>query len=354
MSKKLFCHLCCSLLCIFYLQAVSYSQNPASSPDPNSTPSTETEKTKTPENPERLIHFGDVIDVDIIGSTEYDWRGRINPEGFLDGLDFIDEPVYALCRSEEAVAADVIKSYSKLLRDPKVTVTIVDQTGRPNSFLYGAVKTPHRFSLQREARLNELIVLAGGLTDKASGDIQIIRPSNLACSLDKEKSFTNEDPNSQKVSAVTGVNSETKTLNIKISDLLKGENESNPVISNGDIITVLQSDPIYVIGGVLNPKQINVAGKMTVSRAVTSAGGLAKNADAKNVTIFRRIAGETKVIQVNLEYIKAEKAEDIVLQKFDIVEVGQSGAEKRKFAPVIRLDENAEKKSLEMPLRIIR
>lgn len=333
---------------------VARSQNPVSSPDPTLIPSTETEKTKKSETSERLIHFGDVIDIDIIGSTEYDWRGRINPEGFLDGLDFIDEPIYALCRSEEAVAADVIKGYSKLLRDPKVAVTIVDQAGRPNSFLYGAVKTPHRFSLQREARLNELIILAGGLTDKASGEIQIIRPANLACRLNKENLSKDENQNSQKVSAVTGADSETKTINIKISDLLKGEKDANPVISNGDIITVLQSDPIYVIGGVLSPKQINITGKMTVSRAITSAGGLAKNADAKNVTIFRRVAGETKVIQVNLEYIKAEKAEDIILQKFDIVEVGQSGAEKRKFAPFIKLDENAEKRSLEMPLRIIR
>jgi protein involved in polysaccharide export with SLBB domain len=350
MSKKFFCHFCFGLLCIFYLQTYSYSQNP----EPTATPAAETEKQNSSSTPERLIHFGDVLDVDIIGSTEYDWRGRINPEGFLDGLDFIDEPIYALCRSEEAVAADIAKGYLKLLRDPKVSVTIVDRSGRPNSFLYGAVKTPHRFSLQREVRLNELIVLAGGLTDKASGEIQIIRPSNLNCGSNKESLAADEDQKAQKVSAVTNANSEAKTINIKIADLLKGVKDSNPIISNGDIITVLQSDPIYIIGGVLNPKQINVTGKMTVSRAIISAGGLAKSADAKNVTVFRRVAGETKVIQVNLEYIKAEKAEDIVLQKFDIVEVSQSGAEKRKFPPIIKVDENADKKSLEMPLRIIR
>lgn len=356
MSKKLFCYLSFSLFCIFYLQTASYSQNPASNPEPTATPSTKTETQTPAEAAEQLIHLGDVIDIDVIGSTEYDWRGRINPEGFLNALDYIDEPIYALCRSEEAVAADIAKGYSKLLREPKVVVTIIDKTGRPNSFLYGAVKTPHRFSLQREVRLNELIVLAGGLTDKTSGEIQIIRPPSLSCNsnIPKENSAIGENQNPQKISAVTNAESETKTINIKITDLLKGEKDANPVIFNGDVVTVLQSDPIYVIGGVLNPKQINVSTKMTVSRAITSAGGLAKNADAKNITIFRRSGGETKVIQVNLEYIKAEKAEDIVLQKFDIVEVSQSGAERRKIPPIIKLDENAEKKSSEMPLRIIR
>ena len=356
MSKKLFCHLSFSLLCILSLQAVSYSQNPTSNSETLPTSVTKTQKQNSSVTPERLIYFGDVVDVDIVGSTEYDWRGRINPEGFLDGLDYIEEPIYALCRSEEAVAADIAKGFSRLLREPKIAVTIVDRTGRPNSFLYGAVRTPHRFLLQREVRLNELIVLAGGLTDKASGEIQIIRPSNLSCNLNgkTEIATTDESQKSQKISVETGSNSETKPINIKIADLLRGEKKANPVIANGDIVTVLQSDPIYVIGGVLNPKQINVSSKMTVSRAITSAGGLAKNADAKNISIFRRVAGATMVIQVNLEYIKAEKAEDLVLQKFDIVEVSESGAAKRKFPPIIKLDENADKKSLEMPLKIIR
>jgi hypothetical protein len=27
-----------------------------------------------------LIHLGDLIEVDVIGSTEYDWRGAVNPK----------------------------------------------------------------------------------------------------------------------------------------------------------------------------------------------------------------------------------------------------------------------------------
>ncbi|MGH9819117.1 MAG: hypothetical protein ACRD43_03015, partial [Pyrinomonadaceae bacterium] len=43
-----------------------------------------------------LVHYGDVIDVDVVGSLDFDWRGTLNPEGFLDGMERIEDPVYAL------------------------------------------------------------------------------------------------------------------------------------------------------------------------------------------------------------------------------------------------------------------
>ncbi|HKX84258.1 MAG TPA: hypothetical protein VJL58_08565, partial [Pyrinomonadaceae bacterium] len=54
-----------------------------------------------------LVHFGDLIDVDVVGSFEFDWRGTLNPEGFLDGLEHVDKPVYALCRSESDIARSI-------------------------------------------------------------------------------------------------------------------------------------------------------------------------------------------------------------------------------------------------------
>src|SRR6476620_7185338 len=59
-----------------------------------------------------LIHHGDLIDVDVIGSLAYDWRGTINPEGFLEGIETIPEPVYALCKSESDVGSELSKAFS--------------------------------------------------------------------------------------------------------------------------------------------------------------------------------------------------------------------------------------------------
>ncbi len=48
----------------------------------------------------------------------------------MDGLDGFNQPVYALCRSEDEIAAGVAMAYSKILRDPKVIVKIIDRSNR--------------------------------------------------------------------------------------------------------------------------------------------------------------------------------------------------------------------------------
>ena len=100
---------------------------------------------------------------------------------FLSGLNFIEEPVFAQCKTETEVAELVAKGYAKLLRDPKVVVRIIDRSKRPVSTIFGAVKKEQRFQIQRPVYLNELIVMSGGLTDRASGEIQIFRPKNISC-----------------------------------------------------------------------------------------------------------------------------------------------------------------------------
>ncbi len=248
----------------------------------------------------------------------------------------------------------VAKAYGKILREPKVVVKILDRSNRPLSVLYGAIKTPQRFQIKRPIFLNELIIVSGGLTERASGQIQIFRPKNLSCQPPNGKSdaIAVGGENREKFVAASQDN-KAIYLDIRVSDLLAGKKEANPQILSGDVVTVLEAQSIYVIGGVANPKQISARSQITLSRAVSSAGGVVKNADAKSVTIYRREAGETKILEADLEKIKAGAAKDLILRAFDIVEVAQSGREKAKFSPVLKIDESGEKKASNLPLRII-
>ncbi len=293
---------------------------------------------------ESLVHFGDVIDVDIVGGFEFDWRGTLNPEGFLEGLDAYGETIYGLCRSEAQIAEDVAKAYSKILRSPKVEVRIIDRSNRALVRLDGAVRTPSRFRLRRNAGLRELLVLAGGLTDAASGGITIFRPSNLSC--------RQPDSSSDKKSPGLQDNG-SQTLNIKISDLLSGKAEASPAILSGDIITVTRSSPIYVIGAVNNPRLVYTPSEITVSRAVAMAGGLAKGADGGKVTIFRRTGNESTVITADLDKIKITKSGDEILKPFDIIDVAAKGMGSRKYPPVAAPGSNNNGIRPELPLRVV-
>jgi len=345
MKAEKICPILGIFLCIFFWQSSILAQTPTPTPE-----------TKNQTDAElNLIHLGDLIDVDVLGSFEYDWRGTLTPEGFLDGLDSLENRVMGLCRSEEDVSREIAKSYSKILRDPKVVVKIVDRSNRPNSTLFGAVKTPQRVQIKRTVFLNELIILAGGFTEKASGEIQIFRPASLSCvETVPQKNQTGEtDINTRERFISARQDNGSQFINIRITDLLSGKKEANVQILAGDVVTVLESQPIYVIGGVSVPRQIATRSQMTVSRAIAGAGGLSKNADASKVTIFRRVGKETKIIETDLDKIKANQAEDIVLQAFDIVEVSQKGSDKRKYPPIVKVDDASVENSSKLPLLII-
>jgi protein involved in polysaccharide export with SLBB domain len=290
------------------------------------------------------IHYGDVIDVDIVGSFEYDWRGSLTPEGFLDGLDMIGGQIFALCRTESELAEQVARNYSRILRDPRVVVRILDRSKRPEALITGAVGSPQRLSIRRPVRLNELIVLSGGITDTASGEIQIFRPENASC----------DAPDSEVRIEKAGAKSNgAQITSIKISDLLGGLDAANPVVRSGDIITVLEALPIYVIGGVNKPTQLSSRSEITVSRAVAMAGGVSRNGVPEEVTIFRRGENGPERITADLNRIESKAAEDTVLKPYDIVDVGRKGSEKRLFAPYIETGRRDGESRSRLPLKVI-
>lgn len=298
---------------------------------------------------EDLIHQGDLIDVDILGSSEFDWRGTLTPEGNLDGLEFIEEPVLALCKTAGEIETVVATAYSKLLREPKVKVTILDRSNRPPATLFGAVKLQQRFQLKRPVLLNEIIVLSGGFTDKSSGIVQIFRSPGQSCIVPKniEQNAGEHRERFVRTSRIEG----STILNFSVTDLLNGK--FNPEILSGDIITVLTANPIYVIGGVQNPKTFSSREKMTLSRAISTAGGFSKDAETGNITIFRRNKDSTEIIEADFKEINPDGENDIILQDFDIVEVSVKGRAKNKLPPVIEGVDLSVSSNGNLPLRII-
>ena len=283
-----------------------------------------------------LIHYGDVIDVDVIGNLEYDWRGTMNPEGFLDRLTLARDPIFALCKSETDIATEITRQYSKVLRDPKVEVRILDRSGRAVTLLLGAVRNQQRLKIRREVRLVELLSLSGGITDTASGEISVVRPSNLNC-------FK---------SGGEGDNTGLKTMRFTIVELLSGDPKANPIILSGDIITVADASPIYVIGGVNAPRQISSRSEMSVTRAISAAGGLAKEGVESDVTIYRREGRDTKTLSVDLKKIRSKQQDDILVKPFDIIEVGQKGRARSKYPPNVSA-ESASRDIFRLPVKII-
>lgn len=278
----------------------------------------------------KRIHTGDLIDIHVPGYLEYDWRGRINPEGFLDGFDKISKQIYALCRTESEVAADVTRELAATVRSPKTEVRVVDISRRSPAIFDGAVAVPTRFQIRREARLIELLTAAGGMTDRSSGKISIFRPARASCF--EPSSAANVGP-----------------TEISISSLLSGDPAANVVIVSGDLVLVSEAQPVFIVGAVATQGRMDFRPDLSVRRAIDSAGGPLKDAVLKQVTIFRRNAEN---ITVDLD--KSEKnASEVLLQPFDIIDVPFKNRPPRKQPPIAELDSDRAIERSKFPLKII-
>ena len=279
------------------------------------------------------VHQGDLIDIHIQGFVEYDWRGRLNPEGYFDGFDKIANPIYAQCRTVDDIAADINKSFAAILRDPKAEVRIIDSSKRAYAVLEGAVKIPQRFQIRRPIRLNELIINSGGFTERSSGEILVTRPNGLSCF---------EQP----------IDTVSRTFNIRIADLLAGDSKANPMIVSGDLVVVSEALPVYLLGAVGTQGKLDFRADLTLSRAIDSAGGVTKKGVADRINIYRR-GGDNSVISVDLSKIRANALEDVKLLPFDIIDVPFKGRPPKRLPPVIEDLDNENERRSKLPVKII-
>src|SRR5687768_401897 len=298
------------------------------------------EREKPP--PFARIHFGDVVDVDVVGSLEFDWRGSLNPEGFLDGMDRVEEPVFALCRSEREVAASITQQYRRILRDPEVVVRIIDRSNRALAYVTGAVTTPHRFQIARPVSLAELIVLSGGITDASNGEINIFRPPNVNCLPEGPQPLVRD----------ASLRNAGTRISIKIADLLTGDPSANVPVVSGDIVTVTEAPPVFVAGDVISPRRMNLTPDLTLSRAVATAGGASRSYKGQKARIHRR-GSAAGPLEYDLGDILGKKIEDPKLQPYDVVEVDQKGVQPRKVAASAEAGTTGPDRLAMLPLKIV-
>ncbi|HMQ02711.1 MAG TPA: hypothetical protein PKD26_02185 [Pyrinomonadaceae bacterium] len=285
------------------------------------------------------IHLGDIVDVDVEGSFEFDWRGGLTPEGYLDGLDKASERIYALCRTEAEVGESIKLNYQRILRSPIVRVTIIDKSNRALAYLHGAVRQSHRYQLRRPATLLEMIVMSGGITDRANGEIVIFRPPNARCT---------DNEGSPRVEAEDDL---PQRFSVKIADILAGVPGSNPMILSGDIVNVLENYPVFVMSGSNVALRMNLTPDLTLTRAIEATVGPVAVRKASNVRIYRRKDGGA-IIEADVRRISKGAESDPALQPFDVIQLDTKGIPQRRV--IDRLETDASLEPLgRLPLRIV-
>jgi polysaccharide export outer membrane protein len=260
-----------------------------------------------------LLGPGDVLEVRIFGQPDLNSNAAVDSDGNLSSLPFL-EPIPARCRTERQVQRDIAVAYSRLIKDPQVSVRVIERNSRQPASISGAVRQTAKIPMQRKMRLNELVAASGGFTERAAGTIQILHTEPLLC----------PEPGEEAQSLpLDGTAIPLQVL--RIADLQKGI--ANPVIRPGDLVLVTEAEPVYITGSVVSPGGILLRDRLTLSRALGMVGGTRKEAKLSEIRIYRQKAGsaEQEIIKVDFEAVKKNQRPDVFLQPYDVIDVSSNG-----------------------------
>ncbi|MBD0372337.1 MAG: polysaccharide biosynthesis/export family protein [Pyrinomonadaceae bacterium] len=269
-----------------------------------------------------LLGPGDTLDVRVFGQPDMNWQGEVDSDGNLSSLPFIDKPIPARCRTDKEVEKDIRAAYSKILKQPDVSVRITGRNSRPPAYVYGAFQLPQQIQMMRRVRLNEIFARSGGTTERSNGKIQITHTAPVMCPEPGDEPESTDPNNFQATYKVYSV-----------ADLKAGKEEANPYIRPGDVVQALEAEPIYINGNVVSPQPVFLRDGLTLSTALAMVGGVRKETKTSSITIYR-INPKSQyrdTLVYDLQAIKRQKADDPVLQPYDIVEVPEAGQSLKKI-----------------------
>jgi polysaccharide export outer membrane protein len=309
-------YLIVAIACISLLAGLTHAQEPqqqqTAPPSTSSSSSMDIQGSKS-----YLLGPGDVLDIRVFGQPELSTsHAQIDSDGNLSSLPFLETPIPAKCRTDKQVQKDVATAYAKFINNPQVSVRVAERNSRQPATVFGAIRQSARIEMKRRVRLNEIIAVSGGFTERASGTIQILHTEPLMC------------PEAGEEDLAKPLDSTKLPLNIvKISELRAGKVDANPVIRPGDYVLVTEAEPVYVTGAVNSPNGVYLRDGLTLTRALAMVGGTRKEAKLNEVYIYRQAPGATQQerMKFDLSAIKKNQAPDPVLQPYDVIEVVEAG-----------------------------
>ena len=260
-----------------------------------------------------LLGPGDVLDVRVFGQAEFNSMVEVDSEGNVSSLPFLD-PIPAKCRTEKQLQKDIATAYAKYIKNAQVSVRIMERKSRPPATIYGAVRQPSQVPMLRSVRLNELLSKSGGLTERASGTIQILHTEPVMC------------PAPGELAEVMPEDGTVLPSVIRIADFKANKPGANPMIRPGDYVSVTEAEAVYITGSVVNPAQVFMRDDLMLSEALAMVSGVRPEAKTDDIIIRRLKEGsnQRQIIHVDYAAIRKSQKPDVLLKAYDGIEVQEA------------------------------
>lgn len=253
-----------------------------------------------PVAPEYRVGAGDVLEVVVLGNDDLSRTPTVQTGGTVT-LPLLGEVAVAgltIPEIKDKLTALLGRDY--LVR-PQVEVTVKEYQSQFVTVL-GEVASPGRKPLRGRTRLVDVLVDAGGFTPRASGEVALTRMDG-----------TFED------------GSKNHTLRFVAGSLTAdAQSGLEMALRHGDIVSAAPKHYVTVEGEVNRPGRFMLEGDLTVSGAVSLAGGLTRfGSQGLKLRRLDPATGKTLIIGVDLKAVRKGREPDPRLLPNDVVMVSR-------------------------------
>lgn len=245
-----------------------------------------------------LLGPGDTITISVYGEESLTRTVTIEPNGRFTF------PLIGEIEARDKRVGEIIKEMddrlSKYLAIAKTDITINEFSSNQVVLLGEGFEKPGTYTISGDMRIIEAIALAGGLRTVNVNEVELPGADLRRAYLARGESI----------------------LPIDFEALLtRGDMKNNIRLRPKDILYVplLTSTEVFVLGSVNSAKAVPLHSRLTLTKAITLAGGFTINAKITKVRIVRTAGVEREVFYINLKAILQGSEPDFELQANDIV-----------------------------------
>ena len=281
----------------------------------------------------------DVIDITVYEEPDLSRENvRISADGYISFPLVGRLKVDGLTTSEiESLISDKLAQGEYIL-NAHVSVTVKEFKSKQFMVL-GSVKSPGSYPLQAKERVLDAISKAGGIDfDQGGKEAMVIRTENSVSTPERGNEKRSPGLGNEKRSPELGnkgdkiVTEKEKSgedekivIRIELNSLLKGGDQmSNILLADKDLIYIPRAESFYIIGQVQKPGSYPYLEKeITLVEAITKAGGFTPTAARNRTRIVRVEDGVEKIIEVQVDAIteSGQKGKDVLLRPGDVIVV---------------------------------
>ncbi len=197
----------------------------------------------------------------------------------------------------------------KYLWDAHVSVMVIGYNSK-KFLVLGIVKSPGSYALKGRERVLDAISKAGGV-GKGRDSTDHVRAGK------KGKIVRTLNPDTAQKQKIV--------INVDIQGLLHGgEQDSNILMQDKDVLYIPTAEHVYIIGQVKNPKSYALPDReLSLVEAISMAGGFTNIAARNRTRIIRVEDGIEKIIEVRVDNITkaGKKIQDVNIKPDDVIVV---------------------------------